>query len=70
MADAAAVASLRENVAQRERELAAALRDLELAAKRAIEPAEWYRENPLPFLAGAVLVGWWLGGGTRERRRR
>jgi hypothetical protein len=70
MTDAAELTDLRRNVAQRERELGAALRDLELAAKRAIGPGEWYRENPLPFLAGAVLVGWWLGSGGRQRRRR
>jgi hypothetical protein len=71
MTDATAeIAELRETVEQRERELEAAVRDLKAAAKRVIGPTEWFREHPLPFLAGAVLVGWWLGSRGRERRRR
>jgi hypothetical protein len=68
MADAAEITALRENVEQRERELEAAVRDLKAAAKRIMGPTEWLREHPLPFLAGAVLVGWWLGGRGRRRR--
>lgn len=72
MSDAAEIGELRENVEQRERELEAAVRDLKAAAKRVIGPSEWVREYPLPFLAGAALVGFWLGsrGRDRERRRR
>jgi hypothetical protein len=69
MADAAEITALRETVEQRERELEAAVRDLKQAAKRAVEPGRWFQENPLPFLAGAVLVGWWLGGKRRVNRR-
>jgi hypothetical protein len=70
MADAAEIAALRLTIEERERELEAAVRDLKVAAKRIIGPSEWFREHPLPFLAGAVLVGWWLGGRGRGRRRR
>jgi hypothetical protein len=70
MAETAEIEALRENVEQRERELQAAMHDLKVAATRLVAPTEWYREHPLPFLAGAVLVGWWLGGKGRERRRR
>jgi hypothetical protein len=68
MADAAEITALRETEEQRERELEAAVRDLKAAAKRIMGPTEWLREHPLPFLAGAVLVGWWLGGRGRRRR--
>jgi hypothetical protein len=69
MSDVAEVEALRETVEQRERELEAAVRELKAAAKRAIGPGEWFREHPLPFLAGAVLVGWWLGSRGERRRR-
>jgi hypothetical protein len=70
MADTAEITALRENVEQRERELEAAMQDLKVAARRMIGPTEWVRDHPLPFLAGAVFVGWWLGGRGRQRRRR
>ena len=71
MSDTAEISALREDIEHQERELGAAVRDLKEAAKRMIGPREWYRETPLPFLAGAVLVGWWLGGkGGKGRRRR
>jgi hypothetical protein len=70
MADVAEVEALRQTVEQRERELEAAMRDLKAAARRMIGPSEWFHAHPLPFLAGAAMVGWWLGGRRRERRRR
>jgi len=64
------VAVLRTRVGERERELEAAVRDLKLAARRMVGPAEWVRENPLAFLGGALVFGWWLEGRGRRHMRR
>jgi hypothetical protein len=60
---------LRDRVEAEEKELEAAVRDLKLAARRIAGPAEWIRERPLPFLAGALAIGWWLGRGRARRMR-
>jgi hypothetical protein len=73
MGDAAErVSELRERVEEQERELGAAVQDLKAAARRAVGPVTWLQESPLPFVAGALVLGWWLGsrGRVRERRRR
>lgn len=64
------VAVLRSRVDERERELEAAVHGLMLAARRMVGPAEWVRENPLPFLGGALMLGWWLEGRGRRHARR
>ena len=66
------VSELRERVEEQERELGAAVQDLKVAARRAVGPVAWLRESPLPLVAGALALGWWLGsrGRPRERRRR
>ncbi len=64
------VAMLRDRLDEEEKELEAAVRDLKLAARRIAGPAEWIRERPLPFLAGALALGWWLGARGRARRMR
>ena len=64
------VAVLRSRVGERERELDAAVRDLMLAARRTVRPAEWVRENPVAFLGGALAFGWWLEGRGRRHMRR
>jgi hypothetical protein len=63
------VAVLRDHVEEEEKELAAAVRDLKVAARRMVGPAHWVREHPVQFLAGALVLGWWLGGRARTRRR-
>lgn len=71
MSDAAErVSVLRERVEEQERQLGAAVSDLKVAAQRVIDPAEWIRRNPLPVLAGALALGWWLGARRRGQRRR
>jgi hypothetical protein len=62
------VAELRDQVEAEEKELEAAVHDLRLAARR-IGPVEWIREHPLPCLAGALALGWWLGHGRNRRTR-
>ena len=61
---------LRDRVEEQEKELEAAVRDLMVAARRMVGPAEWVRENPLSFLGGALVFGWWLEGRGRRHRRR
>jgi hypothetical protein len=71
MSDAAErVSVLRERVEEQERELDAAVSDLKVAAQRVVDPVEWLRRNPLPLLAGALALGWWLGARGRGQRRR
>lgn len=71
MSDAAEqVAVLRSRVEERQRELEAAVRDLMLAARRTVRPAEWVRASPLAFLGGALVFGWWLEGRVRRHTRR
>ena len=64
------VTLLRDRVEEQEKEFEAAVRDLMVAARRMVGPAEWVRENPLPFLGGALVFGWWLEGRGRTHRRR
>jgi hypothetical protein len=64
------VSVLRGRVEEQERELGAAVQDLKVAARRVVEPGEWFRRNPFPLLAGALALGWWLGSrGNRHGRR-
>jgi hypothetical protein len=63
------VTVLRELVDEEEQELGAAVRDLAGAARRSLEPVNWIRENPIPWLAGAVLCGFWIGRRSHRRER-
>jgi hypothetical protein len=66
------VAILRDRVEEQERELGAAVRDLKVAARRAVGPIGWMRERPLLCMSGALALGWWLGRrgpGTGRQRR-
>lgn len=63
------VSELREQVEEQERELGAAVRDLKLAARRVVSPLEWLTESPVPRLAAAIALGWWLGSRSRKRRK-
>lgn len=51
----------------RRRELAAATRDLRIAAARWVDPREYVQARPMTWVVGAGLVGFWLG--ARRRRR-
>jgi len=51
----------------RRRELTAATRDLRAAAARWVDPREYVRAAPLGWLAGAAVVGFWLGRRTPPR---
>ena len=64
------VTLLRDRVEEREKALEVAVRDLLGAARRMVGPAEWVRERPLPFLGGALVLGWWLEGRGRRHMRR
>ncbi len=64
------VAVLRNRVEEEEKELVAAVGELKVAARRMVGPAHWVRERPVQFLAGALVIGWWLGGRARTRRSR
>jgi hypothetical protein len=66
------VSVLRGRVEEQERELDSAVHDLKVAARRMVEPGEWFRRNPMPLLAGALALGWWLGsrGNNKQYGRR
>lgn len=64
------VSVLRERVEEQERELGAAVHDLKVAARRVVGPVTWLRENPLPLVAGALALGWWLGARGRRHGRK
>jgi hypothetical protein len=55
------VEALREELEDDERELRAAVAELEIAARQTLQPREWVRRRPLSALGGAFLVGWWMG---------
>jgi len=62
---AAEVALLRKRIERQEQELESAVRELAGAARRSVAPTHWVRENPFLGLAGALVVGWWLGRRAR-----
>jgi len=53
---------LRELVEEQEMELHVAVGELEDVARRAIDARHWIRSRPFLCVAGAFLVGAWLGG--------
>ena len=53
---------LRELVEEQETELHAAVGELEDVARRVIDARYWIRSRPLLCVAGAFIVGAWLGG--------
>jgi hypothetical protein len=56
---------LRDRVAESEADLRLALRDLEVAARRAVDFRHWMASHPWYCVSGAVLLGAWLGGRRR-----
>lgn len=49
-------------------QIASALADLEIATRELATPRHWiraaggvFRRHPLPVLAGAFALGWWIG---------
>jgi hypothetical protein len=51
-------------------QIAAALADLEIATRELATPRHWiraaggvFRRHPIPVLAGAFALGWWIGHG-------
>ena len=61
MSREASIRALRADVDRRERELRAAVADLEDAARRGLRPERWIREHPWLAVSGAFLLGRWLG---------
>lgn len=51
----------RHEIEQHTQEFQEALQNLREAAKRPLGVAESIRDHPLPWLAGALLFGLWLG---------
>ncbi len=51
----------------RRRDLKAATRDLRIAATQWVDPREYVRASPVPWVVGAGLVGFWLGARRRVR---
>jgi hypothetical protein len=51
----------RTEVAQHSRELHQAVDRLRAATKRPFGLADHIRENPVPWVAGGLLLGMWLG---------
>jgi hypothetical protein len=54
--------TLRELVEQQQTELHVAVGELEDVARRVIDARYWIRSRPFLWVAGALLVGAWLGG--------
>lgn len=54
-------AILEERAAEHRTELRTALQDLERAARARVDVRDAIRERPMPWLAGALLFGAWLG---------
>jgi hypothetical protein len=54
--------TLRERVEEQEVELHDAVQEFEDVARRAIDARHWIRSRPFLWVAGAFLVGAWLGG--------
>ncbi len=55
--------ALRQSLEQHKQDLRLAVQDLSIAAKSWSDPAEAIRLRPLAWLAGAFVVGLWLGRG-------
>jgi len=53
---------LRELVEEQEAELHLAVEELEDVTRRTIDVRHWIRSRPFLWIAGAFLVGAWLGG--------
>ncbi len=51
----------RIEIAQHRQELEQAVVKLRAATKRPLGLADGIRDNPLPWLAGGLLIGLWLG---------
>jgi len=54
--------ALRERVEEQEVELHDAVQEFEDVTRRAIDARQWIRSRPFLWVAGAFLVGAWLGG--------
>ena len=53
---------LRERVEEQEAELHVAVEELQDVARRAVDVRYWVRSRPVVWIAGAFLLGAWLGG--------
>lgn len=53
--------ALRQSIEEKEAELRVAVDDLTHAVKRELTVGKRVAEHPLPWLAGAFLLGVWLG---------
>lgn len=51
----------RIEITQHKQELQEAVAKLRVAAKRPLGLADGIRDHPLPWLAGGLLIGLWLG---------
>ena len=60
------VVEQRAEVARHSRELEEALAKLKEATKRPLGLADRIRDDPVVWLGGALLVGLWLGSGSRN----
>lgn len=57
--------ALEQSLEHHKDDLRAAVRDLGVAARSAGDPATSIREHPIIWLAGAFLIGAWLGRDNR-----
>jgi hypothetical protein len=56
------IEALRGLIEEQEAELHGAVEELEVAARRSIDVRNWIRHSPFVWIAGALLLGAWLGG--------
>ena len=53
---------LREQVEEQEAQLRESVVELEHVAKQAVDVRHWIRTRPYLWMAGALVMGAWLGG--------
>jgi ElaB/YqjD/DUF883 family membrane-anchored ribosome-binding protein len=56
---------LRTRVEYSELELRTAFEDLQRVARYSLDPREWIRQRPLPWVGAACVVGFMLGARRR-----
>jgi hypothetical protein len=52
---------LQESIERDSADLREAVDELTVAVKRDLEVGNWISANPVPWLAGSLLLGMWLG---------